>query len=69
MTTALRRLLSDLTSAVRAIELDERAGECLAKASGTPFVGGHVDVCPVGGISRVGFREARELTGQPSTSS
>ena len=43
---------------------DDRAGEGLAKARGTPFVGGHVDVCPVGGISRVGFREARELTGK-----
>ena len=57
----LRKILKVVSPKRRA---DDRAGEGLAKASGTPFVGGHVDVCPVGGISRIGLRQARELTGK-----
>ena len=38
--------------------------EGFTKASGTPFVGGHVDVRPVGRISRVAFRKTWELTNQ-----
>lgn len=43
---------------------DDRAGEGLAKAPGAPRIGGHVNVGPLGQVSRIGLRQARKLAGQ-----
>ena len=57
----LRKVLKVVSPKRRA---DDSVREGPPKAPGAPCIGGHVNVRPLGRVSRIGLRQARKLAGQ-----